>query len=310
MAETRPIVISGGGPGGMAAAVALASQDIPVVVIEREPEFPIDLRAGSFHPPTVEMFDTLGVGDIMRENGIKVSVWQVRERAGGVVAEFDLSMLADDTPYPFRLHIEQHRLTRFLGARLEDFPHAEVRFSTEFSSYEQRGDHVRVTIEGANGPEVIEASYLIGADGARSAVRNQMGTEFEGFTWPERYLVASTTYDLATHGFAMNAYIADPVEWAAVFKVPHDGPPGLWRVVFPIQPDVTDQTALNLPFARKLVESFPDRVLWGTDWPHPNIKAHMPDDGALVDLLPLMAPTDDLMRALLVDNPTRLYWAD
>jgi len=65
-----------------------------------------------------------------------------------------------------------------------------------------------------------------------------------------------------------------------------------------------------VPFARRLVETFPDRVLWGTDWPHPNIKVHMPDDGALVDLLPLMAPTDALMRALLVDNPTRLYWAD
>ena len=64
-----------------------------------------------------------------------------------------------------------------------------------------------------------------------------------------------------------------------------------------------------VPFARTLVEAFPDRVLWGTDWPHPNIKKTMPDDGALVDLLPLMAPSDALMQRLLVDNPTRLYWA-
>ena len=63
-----------------------------------------------------------------------------------------------------------------------------------------------------------------------------------------------------------------------------------------------------VPFARKLVETFPDRVLWGTDWPHPNIKANMPDDGALVELLPMIAPTDTLLRALLVDNPARLYW--
>ncbi|MEJ8571992.1 amidohydrolase family protein [Microbaculum marinum] len=65
-----------------------------------------------------------------------------------------------------------------------------------------------------------------------------------------------------------------------------------------------------VPFARTLVETFPDRVLWGTDWPHPNIRKNMPDDGALVDLLPLMAPTAALMQALLVDNPTRLYWAE
>jgi 2-pyrone-4,6-dicarboxylate lactonase len=64
-----------------------------------------------------------------------------------------------------------------------------------------------------------------------------------------------------------------------------------------------------LPFARTVVERFPDRVLWGTDWPHPNMKSHMPDDGLLLDLVPLIAPTEDLRRRLLVDNPTRLYWA-
>jgi len=64
-----------------------------------------------------------------------------------------------------------------------------------------------------------------------------------------------------------------------------------------------------VPFARRLVETFPDRVLWGTDWPHPNLKSHMPDDGALVDFIPKVAPTPDLQRRLLVDNPTRLYWS-
>ena len=69
-------------------------------------------------------------------------------------------------------------------------------------------------------------------------------------------------------------------------------------------PDYADY----VPFARHLIENFPDRVLWGTDWPHPNMKSHMPDDGALVDVIPRIARTDDLQRALLVDNPQRLYW--
>ena len=73
------------------------------------------------------------------------------------------------------------------------------------------------------------------------------------------------------------------------------GPPGY--------PDVT-------PFSRELVQAFPDRVLWGTDWPHPNMRSHMPDDGALVDLLPQIAPTEQLRARLLVDNPNRLYWSD
>lgn len=63
-----------------------------------------------------------------------------------------------------------------------------------------------------------------------------------------------------------------------------------------------------VPFARTLVERFPDRVLWGTDWPHPNMTSHMPDDGALVDIIPRIAPSEELQRRLLVDNPMRLYW--
>jgi 2-pyrone-4,6-dicarboxylate lactonase len=65
-----------------------------------------------------------------------------------------------------------------------------------------------------------------------------------------------------------------------------------------------------VPFARKVVENFPDRVLWGTDWPHPNLKDHMPDDGLLVDFIPRIARTPDLQRKLLVSNPMRLYWPE
>jgi len=63
-----------------------------------------------------------------------------------------------------------------------------------------------------------------------------------------------------------------------------------------------------VPFARTLVERFPDRVLWGTDWPHPNMKSHVPDDGVLVDVIPRIAPTDELQQKLLIENPMRLYW--
>lgn len=65
-----------------------------------------------------------------------------------------------------------------------------------------------------------------------------------------------------------------------------------------------------VPFARRIVETFPDRVLWGTDWPHPNLKDHMPDDGLLVDFVPHIAVTPDLQHRLLVDNPMRLYWPE
>jgi len=83
-------------------------------------------------------------------------------------------------------------------------------------------------------------------------------------------------------------------------RLTHSGPPALHG----------EQHAYRdvVPFARHLVESFPDRVLWGTDWPHPNLKAHMPDDGLLVDYIPGIATTASLQHGLLVDNPHRLYW--
>ena len=65
-----------------------------------------------------------------------------------------------------------------------------------------------------------------------------------------------------------------------------------------------------IPFAQRIVQEFPDRVLWGTDWPHPNLKDHMPDDGLLVDFIPHIAPTAELQKKLLVDNPMRLYWPE
>ncbi len=93
----------------------------------------------------------------------------------------------------------------------------------------------------------------------------------------------------------------------------------IWsKVSCPERLSVSGPPALNgeqnayrdvVPFARRLVETFPDRVLWGTDWPHPNLKDHMPDDGLLVDYIPHIATTPDLQQKLLVDNPTRLYWS-
>jgi 2-pyrone-4,6-dicarboxylate lactonase len=65
-----------------------------------------------------------------------------------------------------------------------------------------------------------------------------------------------------------------------------------------------------VPFARHVVETFPDRVLWGTDWPHPNLTGHMPDDGLLVDVIPRIATTPALQTKLLVNNPMRLYWPE
>jgi 2-pyrone-4,6-dicarboxylate lactonase len=92
-----------------------------------------------------------------------------------------------------------------------------------------------------------------------------------------------------------------------------DEHPNYWtKVTCPERLSVSGPPSYDdfVPFARTVVERFPGRVLWGTDWPHPNLKSHMPDDGCLVDIIPRIAPTDALRQALLVDNPHRLYWSE
>ena len=148
---------------------------------------------------------------------------------------------------------------------------------------------------------------------------------FEAVDLPELYdFFTALTDDLAT------TVVVDHMGRPDVTK-PVDGPefelfvkmmrehPNIWsKVSCPERLSVSGSKALNgeqfayqdvVPFARRLVETFPDRVLWGTDWPHPNLKDHMPDDGLLVDFIPQIAATPELQHKLLVDNPTRLYWS-
>ena len=200
MSKTNRVIIAGAGPVGLAAALALVQREVPVLVLEAEPGLTHDLRAGSFHPPTVEMLDALGVGDAMHREGLKVPIWQFRDRLEGVVAEFDLGLLRDETSFPYRLHLEQHRLTPMLLERLQTFPEAKVRFSSAVTGFAQDAEGVTVTVENAGDQQEIWGDWLIGADGGRSTVRRETGIEFEGYTWPERFLVASTTRELGeTH---------------------------------------------------------------------------------------------------------------
>ena len=255
MPKRDPVIIVGAGPAGLAVASILAQADVPSLVFEAEAKLPRDLRAGSFHPPTLELLDTIGVAEDFLALGIRVPRWQIRGRKEGVIVEWDLSLLADETRFPFRFHCEQFKLTPLLQARLGQLGGA-VRFSHRFVDATQDADGVTARFETPGGVVSARGSYLIGADGARSAVRHLMGVEFAGFTWPERFLVIGIRQDLAPHGFTPNAYVADPVDWGAIFKMPHEGPPGLWRVLFPPDAALPDEEVLGHDYAAPALEHF------------------------------------------------------
>jgi len=256
MVRNPQVIVAGAGPVGLLTALALAKQDIPVLVLEAEPGLTIDLRAGTYHPPSLEMMAPYGITADMLKTAIKVPRWQIRDRKEGIIVEWDVSLIKDLTPYPYRLHLEQHRLTPIIYAKLRKCPNAEVRFSHEVADFSQTADKVVVAAKTPAGREQFEAQWLVGADGGRSAVRKCMGVAFDGYTWPERFLVASTTYDYEPHGYRFNTYVADPVDWSAMFKMPGNGPEGLWRVLFPVRPEEDEAEALSGDNVERLMQGF------------------------------------------------------
>src|SRR3954470_17763149 len=238
MSNDRVIVV-GAGPVGLTAALALGRRGIPTVLLAAEPGLVMELRGSTFHPPTLDLLDEFGVVPRMIEVGLKAPTWQFRDRETGPVATFDLSLLAGDTNHPYRVQCEQWKLMRFLEAELRKAG-ADLRFGHEVTAVKQSADSVSVTANTKSGPVEVAGRYVIAADGARSAVRRSLAVEFEGFTYPELFLIASTNFSFeeVLTDIAYVNYIADPMEWLVLLRVP-----GLWRVLVPA-PEIPDREAL------------------------------------------------------------------
>src|SRR5690349_8247401 len=248
MSNEERVFIAGAGPVGLSAAAALLRQGVPVTVFEGAGELSRESRASTFHPSTLDMLDDLGLADALVATGLIAPRVQYRTRHDGVIAAFDFGAIADLTRHPYRLQSEQHNLTRIIDAKLRSDPNYRLEFDARVVGARQDADGVTVTLARADGStEERRGRWLIGADGARSEVRKALDVEFEGFTWPERFLVVGTTFDFhaIVPGLDAVSYVADPTQWHFYLQIP-----GLWRMMFPIAPDVSDETATSRAFAK------------------------------------------------------------
>ena len=232
------VTVVGAGPVGLVAAVSLIENNIPVIVLEASADLAVDLRASTFHPPTLEFLDKLNLADDLISRGIKCPFWQFRDRKKGEIATFDLGLLKDYTDHPYRLQAEQWKLTEAARKRLDESDLAQLITDISVISIEQNSDFVTVYAKRKTGEkEVYQTRFLIGADGARSTIRAETKVGFPGLTIPEIFLSLSTTfrYDQAIEGLADISYISDPDEWLVLLRTPT-----LWRVLFPTDPSLSD----------------------------------------------------------------------
>ena len=196
MPGDAPIAIVGAGPVGLCSALRLAELGIDCVLLEAELTQPYDLRASTFHPPTLEMLDGLGLTEKLIARGLITPNWQIRIHETGECAVFDLGVLAEDTRYPYRLQCEQTVLCALAMELALAEPRIELVRGFRAVGVVQTEAGVTVTAEDGR---QVSAQWLIGADGARSIVRKQCGFEFEGFTYPETTILATSQFPFEDH---------------------------------------------------------------------------------------------------------------
>jgi 3-(3-hydroxy-phenyl)propionate hydroxylase len=193
------VIIVGAGPVGLVTALRLADFGIPALVLEAEPGLARDLRASTFHPPSLDMLDDYGLAAPLMARGLLCPSWQIRMHETGEHVAFDLSVLKDDTRHPFRLQCEQWKLCELLLERLAGEPLVEVRFGTRVEEVTQDEAGVVVQALGPTGMERISGRLLVGADGARSRVREAMDLTLDGKTYPETTVLATTRFPFEQH---------------------------------------------------------------------------------------------------------------
>jgi 2-polyprenyl-6-methoxyphenol hydroxylase-like FAD-dependent oxidoreductase len=248
MIADERVLIAGAGPVGLTAAACLVRRGIPVTVFEASAALSTESQASTFHPPTLDMLDDLGVADELVQRGLIARRLQYRSGRDEVMATFEYAAIADSTRHPYRLQCEQFNLTRIIHARLSGDPNYQIEFGTRVCGVSQDRTGVTVRLSSADSAAREErGSWLIGADGGHSQVRKALGIPFEGFTWPERFLVIDTPFDFCAAIPALESvtYVAAPANWRFLLQLP-----STWRLTLPIAEDVPDATAASRDFVR------------------------------------------------------------
>jgi len=234
------VLVAGAGPVGLTAALALASQGVEVGVVDAADGIDPRMRASTFHPPTLDMFADLGIAEALVDAGLKVRHWQLRQHDTGDHVDFDMQLLEGDTRHPYRLQLPQQVLCEYLLEALDGLG-VEVRFAERLTTAREYGD--RVEVQTASG-ELEHCRWLIGADGAHSAVRESAGLDYGGKTYRHASVLVATPFPFDEYlgGLCDVSYC-----WSAQGPFSLMRQPALWRAsLYPGVDDIETAAAEDL----------------------------------------------------------------
>ena len=250
------IAVAGAGPVGLCAALLLARHGHEVTVFEKREELSPASRASTFHPPTLDLLDRLGVLSEAEPLGRRIDeIHYYRCLLGRptLAACFPMSLLAGSTQHPYRLHLEQALMTPLLLRALGACVRARVVFDAEVTALHQHDGVVDVVVRGGGALKPHRFDRLIGADGAHSAVRTAAGLAFDGVDYEKRVLRVMTPLDLRqwVPGLAGISYLYDGADSISLLEMRH-----VWRIIIRLPASISDEAALNPAFIARETARF------------------------------------------------------
>ncbi|NEK58511.1 monooxygenase [Geodermatophilus sabuli] len=255
------VLVVGAGPVGILNALGLARAGVPVTVLDRAPGVSWSPRAAIYHWAVLEGLDRLGIYEQAAARGLLKQDYEYRAHRTGERVRFGLDSLEGLVARPYNLHLGQGALVQLALDELAAHPSVRVLWQHAVRAVMQDDAGVTLTVDTPSGAETFRAAWVIGADGASSAVRAALGLPFEGFTWPERFVATNIRYPFGEHGFAQNTFIVDDVYGAVVAKLDDSGGPGLWRYTYCESVDQPEDGVLaRMPAFHRAVLPTPDDV--------------------------------------------------
>jgi len=246
--SSAPVTIVGAGPSGLTLAWWLIQHGHTVIVLEREPTVPKDMRASTFHPATLDLLADSGLADELVARGTVVPQWQYLIHESGERAVFDMACLSDATAYPFRLQCEQFQLTELLAARLAEHPSCSLHFDADVKAVTASTDGVQIQYQHHSEMVDADCDWLVAADGASSQVRKSLGLTFDGQVFPKTSITLVLDYpfeDDIANLLGVN-YVWLPDRHYSLMRLRDT-----WRFTFSPASDQDKETALSDRVARE-----------------------------------------------------------